>query len=167
MVMFFMMFFLMVENASVIVMISMAVMRFSMMISMAVMRFSMMISMAMMRSSMMISMVVMRFSMMISMAVMRFSMMTSMMVVRSSMMTAVIPYLLMTDDLTDFWVRLIISPFLQPQPDSPGPLVRQQYGLGHSKRQAVRQSSSGSRHLLLILVPGQPESLVIIFSSIP
>merc|ERR1712002_322162 len=137
-------------------MISMAVMRFSMMISMAVMRFSMMISMAVMRSSMMISMAVMRFSMMISMAVMRFSMMTSMMVVRSSMMTAVIPYLLMTDDLTDFWVRLIISPFLQSQPDSPGPLVRQQYGLGHSKRQAVRQSSSGSRHLLLILVPGQP-----------
>jgi len=110
------MFFMMVENASVIVMIFMIVM-----ISMIVMRFSMMISM-----------VVMRFSMMISMVVMRFSMMTSMMVVRSSMMTTVIPYLLMTDDLTDFWVRLIISPFLQSQPDSPGPLVRQQYGLGHS-----------------------------------
>merc|ERR1719187_1758237 len=131
------------------------------------MRFSMRFSMVVMRSSMMISMVVMRFSMMMSMVVMRFSMMTSMVVVRSSMMTTVIPYLLMTDDLSDFWVRLIISPFLQSQPDSPGPLVRQQYGLGHSKRQAVRQSSSGSRHLLLILVPGQPESLVIIFSSIP
>merc|ERR1719290_943238 len=113
-------------------MISMVVMRFSMMSSM-------MISMAMMRFSMMITMAVMRFSMMISMVVMRFSMMTTMMVMRSSMMTAVIPYLLMTDDLTDFWVRLIISPFLQSQPDSPGPLVRQQCGLGHSERQAVRQ----------------------------
>merc|ERR1711874_620967 len=82
-------------------------------------------------------------------------------------MTAVVPSLLVTDDLTQFRVRLVIPPLAQPQPDSPGPLVRQQLGLGHTQRQTVGQSASGISHLLILLVPGQPESLVMIFSSVP
>jgi len=128
------------DNASVTVIIFMIVM-LVLMISMIVMRSSTMVSvmistmvsvMVSVMISMMISMIVMRSSMMISMIVMRSPMMISMIVMRSPMMTTVIIPLLMTDDLTDFRVRLIISPFLQSQPDSPGPLVRQQHGLGHA-----------------------------------